>query len=226
MNAAVLFSGGKDSTMALYKAIEEGYDVKYLVSIISQNPESYMFHVANIHLTELSAEAVGIPLIKKVTRGIKEEELNDLTLILKELKELGVQAIFSGALYSTYQKSRIDKICNDLKLESLAPLWHRDAEEYMQEIIDLEFDVIISSVSAEGLDESWLGKKIDGDLLQKLVQLNRRYGINVAFEGGEAETLVLDCPLFNKKIKIIEWERKWHFDHGFFIVKKAVLVDK
>jgi len=226
MNAAVLFSGGKDSTMALYKAIEEGYDVKYLVSIISENPESYMFHVANINLTELSAEAAGIPLIKKVTKGIKEEELDDLTHILKELKELDIQAIFSGALYSTYQRSRIDKICRDLELESVAPLWHRDAEEYMKEIIDLDFDVVINSVSAEGLDESWLGKKIDKGLLLKLIQLNEKYGINVAFEGGEAETLVLDCPLFNKKIKIIEEEKAWHNDHGFYIVKNAVLEKK
>ena len=69
MKAAVLFSGGKDSTMAIYKAIEEGYSVEYLVSMISENPESYMFHVPNIHITELSSEAMGIPLIKAKTHG-------------------------------------------------------------------------------------------------------------------------------------------------------------
>ncbi len=226
MKAAVLFSGGKDSTMALYKAIKEGYDVKYLVSVISNNPDSYMFHVANIHITELSAEAAGIKLIKKVTEGIKEEELEDLTIILKRLKELGVRAIFSGALYSKYQKSRIDKICSNLKLESVAPLWHRDATEYMEEIIDLGFEVIITSVAAEGLDQSWLGKRLDKVLLEQLVKLNKKYGINVAFEGGEAETLVLDCPIFNKRIAIIESEKIWYGDHGHFIVKEALLEDK
>lgn len=226
MKAAVLFSGGKDSTMALYKAIKDGFDVKYLVSIISNNLESYMFHVANINITELSADAAGIPLIKKITKGIKEDELEDLTSILKEIKESGVEAVFSGALYSEYQKSRIDKICRELKLKSFAPLWHRNAEEYMREIIELGFEVIITSVSAEGLDESWLGKRIDMELLQELIKLNDKYGINLAFEGGEAETLVLDCPIFNKKIVINESEKIWNRDHGYFMVKRASLQEK
>jgi len=226
MKAAVLFSGGKDSAMAFYKAIKEGYDVKYLISIISGNPESYMFHVPNIHITELSAEAAGISLIKKVTEGIKEEELEDLTAILKELKELGIGAIFSGALYSEYQKSRIDEICRKLNLKSCAPLWHRNAEEYMNEIIELGFEVIITSVSAEGLDESWLGRRIDRSLIDELIKLNEKYGINLAFEGGEAETLVLDCPVFNKKIIINQAEKIWDRDHGYFLIKEASLQDK
>mgnify|MGYP000922277952 CR=1 FL=1 len=226
MRAAILFSGGKDSTMALYKALKKGYDVEYLVSIISDNPDSYMFHVANIHITDLSARAAGIPLIKKVTKGIKEEELEDLTSILKELKESGVEAIFSGALYSEYQKSRIDQICVNLGLESHVPLWHRNAEEYMKEIIELGFEVIITSVSAEGLDKSWLGRVLDMDLLNELIKLNDKYGINLAFEGGEAETLVLNCPVFNKRIKINESEKIWDRDHGYFLIKDASLENK
>jgi predicted ATP pyrophosphatase (TIGR00289 family) len=226
MKVAVLFSGGKDSTMAFYKAIEDGHQVKYLVSLISDNPASYMFHVANIHITELSAEAMGIPLLKKVTKGIKEEELEDLVFVLKDLKDRGVEGIYSGALHSVYQKSRIDNICKDLGLESVAPLWHRDPEEYMREIIDLGFDIIITSVSAEGLDESWLGKKIDLSVLDDIIDLNKRYGMHMAFEGGEAETLVLDGPVFNKRIKIVDSEVIWERDSGYFLIKEAFLEDK
>ena len=226
MKVAVLFSGGKDSTMAYYKAVEEGHDVKYLVSLISDNPASYMFHVANIHITELSAEALGIPLLKKVTKGIKEEELEDLTSILKELKDNGVEGIYSGALHSVYQKSRIDSICDELGLKSCAPLWHRDPEEYMREIIELGFEVIITSVSAEGLDEYWLGKKIDSSVLEDIIDLNKKYGMHMAFEGGEAETLVLDGPIFNKRIKIVESEVIWDRDCGYFLIKEAFLEDK
>lgn len=226
MKVAVLFSGGKDSTMAAYKAIEAGHEVKYLVSVFSDNPASYMFHVANIHITELLSDASGIPLIKKVTKGIKEEELEDLTHILSELKDKGIEGIFSGALFSVYQKSRIDKICDDLGLESCAPLWHRDPEEYMEEIIDLGFEVIITSVAAEGLDESWLGRKIDKEALEEIIELNKKYMIHVGFEGGEAETLVLDCPIFNKRVKIIESETIWEKDNGYFLIKEAELEDK
>ena len=226
MKAAVLFSGGKDSTMAAYKAIKDGWNVKYLVSMISENPESYMYHTTNIHLTELSAQAMGIPLIKAGTKGEKEKELDDLKKVLSDLKEEGIKGIFTGALASSYQKSRIDKICNDLSLHSCSPLWHRDPQEYMEEIIASEFEVILVSVSAEGLDESWLGKRIDQELLEELLLLHEKYGMHLAFEGGEAESLVLDCPLFKKRIKILKTEKIWERDSGYLNIKKAVLEDK
>jgi len=226
MKAAVLFSGGKDSTMAVYKAIEEDYDVEYLVSMLSDNPESYMFHVPNIHITDLSSEAMGIPLIKAKTHGVKEKELDDLKSVLNKLKDKGVEAIFAGALASEYQKSRIDQLCKDLGLMSNAPLWHIDPKEYMEEIIDSGFEVIIISVSAEGLDESWLGRRINHELLEEIINLNSKYGMHMAFEGGEAETLVLDCPIFKKRIKIIESSNVWDRDSGYLMITKAELENK
>jgi len=121
---------------------------------------------------------------------------------------------------------RIDKLCQDLSLESVAPLWHKDPYEYMEELIELDFETILVSVSAAGLDESWLGRKIDRKLLDELITIHEKYGIHLAFEGGEAETLVLDCPLFKKRIKIQEMEKVWDRDSGHIIVKKAVLEDK
>ncbi len=226
MDAAVLFSGGKDSTMAVYKAIEEGYHVKYLVTMISENSESYMFHVASIHITELSSESMEIPLIVAKTLGEKEKELDDLKKVLIELKNKGVKAIFAGALASEYQKSRIDNLCHEIGLESHAPLWHRDPKEYMEEIIELGFEVILTSVSAEGLDESWLGRHVDSELLDDIIVLNKKYGMHMAFEGGEAETLVLDCPIFKKRIKILESSNVWDRDNGYLLITKAILVDK
>jgi uncharacterized protein (TIGR00290 family) len=96
----------------------------------------------------------------------------------------------------------------------------------MREIIDLGFDIIITSVSAEGLDESWLGKKIDLSVLDDIIDLNKRYGMHMAFEGGEAETLVLDGPVFNKRIKIVDSEVVWERDSGYFLIKEAFLEDK
>ncbi|MCK9150649.1 TIGR00289 family protein [Methanobacterium alcaliphilum] len=226
MKVAVLYSGGKDSTMAVYRAIQEGNQVVYLFSMISENPHSYMYHVPNIHISELSSQALNIPLIKGSTQGEEEKELDDLKLALQQLKNLGVEAIYSGALFSVYQKSRIDKLCKDLGLESVAPLWHSDPEEYMRELLDLGFEFILTGVAAEGLDESWLGRKIDENALNELIELNQKHGINVAFEGGEAETLVLDCPIFQKKIKIIESETEWFYDNGVLSIKEAVLEDK
>jgi predicted ATP pyrophosphatase (TIGR00289 family) len=226
MKAAVLFSGGKDSTMAVYKALEMGWEVKYLVSLHSRNPNSYMFHVPNIHLDSILAEALGIPLVRVDTPGKKEEELKDLEQILRYLHDRGIGAIFSGALSSTYQKSRIDNICQALGLKSVAPHWHRDPKEYMEEIIRLGFRVIITAVAAEGLDETWLGREINHQTLDELQVLHEKYGIHLAFEGGEAETLTLDGPIFKKKVIIQESERNWQVDSGQLTVKRAILGDK
>ncbi|MBZ9570887.1 TIGR00289 family protein [Methanobrevibacter sp. TMH8] len=226
MKVAVLFSGGKDSTMACYEAINNGDEIAYLLSIESKNKESYMFHVPNIHLTELIAEAIDIPIIKAKTHGIKEKEVDDLKYNLSILKDKGIEGIYTGALYSVYQKSRIDKICEDLGLKSISPLWNVNEEEYMNRIIDLGFEIIISGVFAYGLDESWLGKKIDKNLIEDLKTIKEKYGINIAFEGGEAETLAINGPIFKKKIKIDEAEIIWNVDNGIYNIKKASLVDK
>jgi predicted ATP pyrophosphatase (TIGR00289 family) len=226
MKAAVLFSGGKDSTLAAYKAMEDGWKVEYLLSMHSENPHSYMFHVPNIHLTQLLSQAMELPLIQAETPGEKEKELEDLKRAMLNLKNKGVEAIFTGAIHSEYQKSRIDGLCKEIGLESIAPLWHRDPLEYMQEVVNLGFEVIITSVSAEGLDESWLGRVIDEDLLEELKALHEKYGLHMAFEGGEAETLVLDGPIFKKRLNILDTEKVWNVDNGHLVIKDAELIDK
>ncbi len=224
--AAILFSGGKDSTMALYKALDEGWEVKYLLSIHSANPHSYMFHVPNIHLTQLLSDALEIPLIQRETPGEKEKELKDLKNAFLELKNRGVNAIFTGAIASEYQKSRIDQLCHEIGLESHAPLWHQDPEEYMQEVVDLGFEVIITSVAAEGLDESWLGRLIDESQLVELKKLHEIHRLHMAFEGGEAETLVLNGPIFKKKLHILKSRNVWNRDSGYMVIEDALLENK
>ncbi|MCC7553203.1 MAG: TIGR00289 family protein [Methanobacteriaceae archaeon] len=226
MNVAILFSGGKDSTMALYKAIENKDNVNYLLSVKSSNDESYMFHVPNINITDLISEAVEIPLLTIKTEGIKEKELDDLKDAFLKLKNLGVEGIYTGALYSVYQKSRIEKLGDEIGLKIISPFWHVNEEEYMEYIINEGFEFIISGVFAEGLDESWLGRKIDLKAIEELKKINEKHHINLAFEGGEAETLVLDGPIFKKRIKILDFEKKWNFDNGVYTVKKAELISK
>lgn len=226
MKSAVLFSGGKDSVMALNYAINNGDDVEYLLSIKSENDESYMFHVPNIHMAGLISEAVEIPIIEVKTLGVKEEELMDLKEGFKQLKDLGIEAIYTGALFSTYQKSRIEKLADELGIKAVSPYWHNDPKEYMNLVIDSGFKVIISGVFAEGLDESWLGRLIDREALGELEKISEKTYLNLAFEGGEAETLVIDGPIFKKRIEILDADIDWHLDNGTYNVIDARLVDK
>ena len=226
MKVAVLFSGGKDSTMALYHALKKKEDVKYLLSIKSKNNESYMFHVPNIHVTDLLSQALDIPIISAETDGVKEEELEDLKDAFFNLKNLGIEAIYTGALYSTYQKSRIEKLGREVGLEIISPYWHVNELEYMREIVSLGFKIVISGVAAWGLDESWLGRVIDDEAIDELIELNKKYQVDIAFEGGEAETLAIDGPIFKKRIKILKDRKEWEVDSGVYIIEDAILEEK
>ena len=226
MDVAVLFSGGKDSTMAVYAALEAKEDVKYLLSMKSRNDESYMFHVPNIHITDLLSEALDIPIMSVETDGIKEEELEDLKAAFVNLKDSGVEAVYTGALYSVYQKSRIERLGDEVGLKIISPYWHVDELEYMHKIVSLGFKIMICGVAAWGLDESWLGRIIDDETIEELVELNEKYQVDIAFEGGEAETLAIDGPIFKKRIEILKYRKEWHLDSGVFIIEDAELKEK
>lgn len=223
MRVAVLATGGKDSALALYKVLNEDHEVKYLVSMIPLREDSWMFHYPNIRLVDLFAEAVEIQLVKAETLAVKEREVEDLKRLIEGLD---VDAIVSGAIASNYQKSRIEKICEQLRLKCIAPLWHENPLNILKEILDLKFEVIITGVYAYGFSEEWLGRKIDEASIKALIELNKQYGVSLVGEGGEYETLVLDAPFFKKRIKIVEAEKIWKNQSGYFLITKAKLENK
>ncbi|MDE1860651.1 MAG: TIGR00289 family protein [Candidatus Micrarchaeota archaeon] len=219
---ACLYSGGKDSTLALHKVTGLGIKVDLLITMISKSSESYMFHYPNVRYTALQARALGIKQVFAETEGRKEEELKDLERVISEN---GVELLVTGATYSKYQADRIDRLAKKLGVEHVAPLWHIEPKLELEEIAR-DFNAIITSVSAEGLDESLLGRRIDKDVIRILEEANRKYGINMLFEGGEAESFVLDAPLFKKRIEITRARKDWHGNRGMYMIDEAKLVGK
>ncbi|UCD14222.1 MAG: TIGR00289 family protein [Thermoplasmatales archaeon] len=220
MKVAALFSGGKDSIFAIYIVRQWGWDVTHLITLQPEKKDSWMFHSINIHLAEKLAEAISIPIIKKQTKGEREEELEDLKHVLKDLK---IDGVISGAIASEYQRTRIEKICNELRIKSFTPIWHKNQELILRDQISAGFKIIIVGVFAQGFDKTWLGKKINEEAIDELIKLRKKYSINEAGEGGEFETLVLDAPIFQKKLVLDEISKEWKRDSGFLIVKKAHL---
>ncbi|MEK6906199.1 MAG: diphthine--ammonia ligase [Nanoarchaeota archaeon] len=218
IRAGVLFSGGKDSCYSAYLAKQKGYELACLISIFSDNQESYMFHTPSITRVEKQAEVMGIPIIIERTKGKKEDELKDLERAMKKAKtKYKIDTIITGAIKSEYQASRIRKICEKLKLNCLNPLWERDEIEYLNELIRKDFKVIITGVFAFPLDQTWIGREIDEKFIESVVDLNNRYKIHPAGEGGEFETFVLYCPLFKKhlnlkKLKVSGEKNSWRAD--------------
>jgi ABC transporter with metal-binding/Fe-S-binding domain ATP-binding protein len=227
MRLASLFSGGKDSCLSMKYAMDEGHKIVCLVTIISENPESYMFHTPNIHLTKLQAEAMELPLIEETTRGEKEKELEDLKRALVRAKnEFDIQGVVSGAIYSNYQRTRIDGLCKELDLKSLSPLWKRTPREMLEDMVDAGFKVVMSAVAADGLGEEWLGREFTPEVIEQLCHLHNTCYVCTGGEGGEFETLVVDAPFFKKRLIIDESDTNFRLHAGSLIVNKAHLEEK
>jgi len=224
MKLAALFSGGKDSCLAIQYAIKE-HEITCLITMISENNESYMFHIPNIKFAEIQAQAMELPIILKKTPGIKEEELNELKEAIIEAKEkYQIQGIVTGAIKSAYQATRIEKICKDLNLWCFNPLWLKPQTEVLNEIVKNNYNVIISGVFAYPFDKSFLGKKIDKEIIKKLLEFKEKYKINEAGEGGEIETTVLYAPFFKKEIIVKDSETSFENYAGTFLIKDFELI--
>ncbi|MBI1973331.1 diphthine--ammonia ligase [Candidatus Micrarchaeota archaeon] len=220
MRVACLFSGGKDSSFAAYKAFKEGHEIRALVTLVPKHAESYMFHYPNLQLTPLQAKLMRFPHVMVDTEGEKEKELVDLRLAISRVE--GIEGVVSGALASVYQKKRVDAVCQELGLESIAPLWKRDPETNLREELAEGFEVIFTGIAADGLDESWLGRKLDEDAIRDLKRLHKKYGIHIGGEGGEFESFVLNCPLFDKPIRVKKAHRVMESpNRGFYEIEEV-----
>ena len=227
LKLGVLFSGGKDSSSSAYLMKQQNYQLTCLIHLKSKNPNSYMFQTAGTEVVELQAQAMELPLLTQLTIGEKETELQDLETALKNAKEqYQIEGIISGALFSTYQRDRIEKICDKLGLKIFSPLWHKPQDKHLLDLLEQKFEIVLTAIAAQGLDKTWLNRKITMEDITQLRSLHQKIGLNIAGEGGEFESIVLNCPLFHQRIileqtEIIE-ENK---NTAHLIIKKAKLTN-
>jgi diphthine-ammonia ligase len=226
LKLGALVSSGKDSVYAMHIMQKQNYDIKCMVALKSKNPDSFMFHSPGIDMVKLQAKSFEMPLIMQETEGEKEKELMDLKKALKKAKDkYGIEGVITGALFSNYQRERIEKVADSLGLKIFSPLWHMNQELEMRQMIDEGFEFILTKISADGLDKSWLNKIISHNDVDELIKLNEKIGINIAFEGGEAESLMINGPMFNKKIKIVDAKIKEESKIvAELLIKKAKLI--
>jgi len=223
MRVAALLSGGKDSVLAARLAEEGGHELLCLVTMRSANPDSYMFHTVNVEAVGLQAKAWGKRWLQAWTPGEKERELDDLKAALDGLP---VEGVVSGAIASSYQRNRVERVCGELGLTHISPLWGRDREGLLRAILSKGMRVIFTAVAAQGLDESWLGTELDEVAASRLLRLNAEYGVDPCGEGGEYETLVLDAPWFREKIVVSQADKTWDGVSGRYVIGEAHLLPK
>ena len=225
MKLASLYSGGKDSNFAIYKAKKQGHDVVCLLTIIPKSEESHLLHFPTINWTKLQSESLQIPqLITTSNSDVTQDELDSLETLLETAKKrFQIEGLIHGGIQSQFQKNKFESLCEKMNLVALSPLWNEDPEQYMCDLLDSNFDFIVTSVSSDGLNDKWLGKKISKSEIPFLKDLSHKFGFNLNFEGGEAETFVVNCPLFSHPIIITNSKKIWDGYRGRFEILEAEL---
>ena len=247
MRVAILASGGKDSTYASWWAGLQGWEVVSLVTVLVRGEDSMMFQLQNSWIAGLQASSIGTSWKPVFSDGEEEKEIVDLEMALcgngnvtlsienvwpegveipKDLEihkgPLKIDGLVVGALRSDYQKTRIERMCERLGIRSFCPLWHKDQFEHMESLVEHGFEVVFTSVSTEGMDERWIGSKLDEDALNELKEASREFRFNLDGEGGEFETIVTDAPHMKRKI-LLDGEVIWHGSRGVLELKSCRL---
>lgn len=194
-----LFSGGKDSTYALHWAVSKGFKMAKLVTFIPSRQDSWLFQYPNVRFTNVHSRVLGIPLVMSYLEGVRGEEEKKLRSVISDACG-EADGIVTGAILSDYQRMRINEAAEYAGLKVFSPLWRKDQGSYLKSLIREGFRFYITSISAYGLPLNLLGKEVNEEIVQSVIELSDKYGFNPAFEGGEAETYVFDAPLFRKVI--------------------------
>jgi len=225
MNLGSLFSGGKDSTYAIYMAQKQGHKVTCLLSVFTKSEESHLLHYPNLQWTKLQSESMNIPQLTIHSKSDEtDDELFALETLLKNAKEqFHIEGLVHGGIKSQFQKEKFETLCSKLDLIVVTPLWNAEPEQYMNDLLDSNFVFIMITVSSDGLDDTWLGKTISKSDIDTLRDLSDKFGFNLNFEGGEAETFVVNCPLFSNSIKINQAKKIWDGYRGRFEIMDAEL---
>ena len=230
-----LFSGGKDSSWALYRALQDDLPVERLLTVHPAG-DSYMYHVPATELASLAAESIGIELVDvrpddfeaEATVDASEQGDAELEVLEDALRELdeeldeGIAGVTVGAVESEFQNSRIQEMSDRLGIETFAPLWQRDPREIAAEMLAAGFEIKIIRVAAGGLDRSWLGRTLDAEAIADLDELHDTHGVHLLGEGGEFETLVTDGPHMSRPIEL-EYDTEWDGTRGSLIIEDAWL---
>ncbi|MFB0559648.1 MAG: diphthine--ammonia ligase [Candidatus Lokiarchaeia archaeon] len=218
----VSWSGGKESTLSLYKALNQGVTVSYMMSFVSSIGRS-MSHAIKVELLEAQSEAVGIPIVmREVTWDTYERGFKDL---VNELKTKGVEGCIFGDVWVEGHREWTERVCGELGIKAISPLFDDNPEELFKEFIKLGFEAIVVMVKHEFLGDDWLGRKLDQAFLSELLEIKDSKNVDILGEMGEYHTFVYDGPLFKKRIELLKTQKVPRNGYTYLDITKFKLND-
>ena len=222
VNVAVAWSGGKDSCLACFKAIEESYTVSNLLIMMADDTTSN-FHLINSDLLDAQSNAIGIPIIKQVTSPDMYE--NNFRNALFDLKNKGVEGLVTGDVFDValHEEGWLDRICHEVNLIPIRPLWHLDTKKILTEFINEGFKAILVRLKNEVMGLDWLGREINQKFYEDLLNLGT---IDPCGEHGEYHSFVIDGPFFKNRIEITDSEKTSINGYGQLKIKQYTINSK
>lgn len=204
MDVAILYSGGKDSTFAIQRAVDKGWNVKYLISVKPTRKDCFLFHYATVEHTKELAKMMGIPHFYATCRVADTAKEAGIVkkVVESNQKKMKIDAVVLGG--TGLQETQIKSIQNallPLKVEAFASHAGEEHDLVMEEMLDNGYEILITQIASDGLKD-WLGKRITRENFPQLKKDSFRHGFHIGFEGGYADTLVTDCPMFSKRLSI------------------------
>jgi uncharacterized protein (TIGR00290 family) len=224
VKAACLWSGGKDSCLALWKARAQGLEICYLVNFLSAELGRTAFHRVRPDLIQLQSEALGIPLIQRETASENYEQV--YRAVMQELRAMGIEGLVTGDIDLAEGRAWVEGNCREFNLEAVMPLWSIAPEEVMGQFIGEGFRALVVCVRADLFGGDWLGRKVDREFVASLHASHSKPGFHICGENGEYHTLVTDGPPFRKRISVARSDKTWRDGYGFLEIDRAELAPK
>jgi len=215
------WSGGKDSCFACYQATGNGRQVRYLLNMITEDGQRSWTHGLSSELLQMQAQAMGIPLMQKRTTMADYEV--DFKKMLLTLKQKGISGGVFGDIDIEEHRQWVERVCHEVAVTPCLPLWGQSQDAILKGFIASGFEAIVVAAKADLFGEEWLGRRLDRDFLEQLEKLRETKDITPCGEAGEYHTLVIDGPLFGKRIEILEADKVLREEHWFLDIRKCDL---
>jgi diphthine-ammonia ligase len=215
------WSGGKDCCLACYRATANGLKVRYLANTVTENGERSCSHGIAANVIRVQSQAIGIPIVQQRTTGDTYEA--QFKNMLRAFKQEGIDGGVFGDIDFIEHRQWIERVCQEVDIIPHLPLWGESQDKLLREFISLGFEAAVVATKAELLGEEWLGRKVDTNFIKLLDELKGTKDITPCGEAGEYHTLVLDGPLFKKRIELLETNRVQRDEHWFLEILNTEL---
>jgi len=218
------WSGGKDGCLALHRAITKGLKVRNLSNMVTEDGERSRTHGLSARVLQEQSQAIGIPLVQR--RASWQSYEGEFKRMVNDLKQEGIKGGVFGDIDFQEHRDWVERVCREVDITPYLPLWGEEQDKILKDFINLGFKAIVVATKADIMGEDWLGKEINLDFIDQLSEIKKTRDITLCGEAGEYHTLVVDGPLFGKRLEITASRKTFRDEHWLLEILSTELKGK